>query len=189
MGVEGKAVILTFGLLSSDKGIEHVIDALPGILAEHPNTVYMVVGATHPHVKAQEGEIYRLMLMNRAQRLGVDGNIIFHDRFVSQAELTRFLSAADIYITPYLKIEQITSGTLAYALGAGKAVISTPYWYASELLADGRGLLVPWRDAESIRREVSGLLSDDEKRRELGARAKEYGRNMPPLSNPPRDLR
>jgi glycosyltransferase involved in cell wall biosynthesis len=178
LGVEGKAVILTFGLLSSDKGIEHVIDALPGILAQHPNTVYMVVGVTHPHVKAQEGEIYRLMLMNRAQRLGVDGNIIFHDRFVSQAELTRFLSAADIYITPYLKIEQITSGTLAYAVGAGKAVISTPYWYASELLADGRGLLVPWRDAESIGREVSGLLSDDEKRRELGARAEEHGRNM-----------
>ncbi|HET9220725.1 MAG TPA: glycosyltransferase family 4 protein [Terriglobia bacterium] len=178
LGVEGKAVILTFGLLSPDKGIEHVIDALPGILAHHPNSVYMVVGVTHPHVKAQEGEIYRLMLMNRAQRLGVDGNIIFHDRFVSQAELTRFLSAADIYITPYLKIEQITSGTLAYAVGAGKAVISTPYWYASELLADGRGLLVPWRDAKSIGREVSGLLSDDEKRRELGARAEKHGRNM-----------
>jgi len=178
LGVEGKSVILTFGLLSPDKGIEHVIDALPAILARYPNTVYIVLGATHPHVKAQDGEIYRLMLENRAQRLGVAANIIFHNRFVSQAELTRFLSAADIYITPYLKAEQITSGTLAYAVGAGKAVISTPYWYANELLADGRGILVPWRDAESIAREVSALLGDDQRKRELGARAAEYGRNM-----------
>lgn len=178
LGVEGKSVILTFGLLSPDKGIEHVIDALPAILARHPNTVYIVLGSTHPHVKAHDGETYRLMLENRAQRLGVAGNIIFHNRFVSQAELTRFLSAADIYITPYLKPEQITSGTLAYAVGCGKAVISTPYWYASELLANGRGILVPWRDAAAIGHEVSGLLADDEKRRDLGARAAEHGRNM-----------
>src|SRR5205814_10408194 len=105
LGVEGKSVILTFGLLSPDKGIEHVIDALPSILARYPNTVYIVLGATHPHVKEHHGETYRLMLENRAQRLGVDANIIFHNRFVSQSELTRFLSAADIYITPYLKPE------------------------------------------------------------------------------------
>ena len=178
LGVEGKSVILTFGLLSPDKGIEHVIDALPAILSRYPNTVYVVLGATHPHVKENDGEIYRLMLENRAQRLGVDASIIFHNRFVSQAELTRFLSAADIYITPYLKPEQITSGTLAYAVGSGKAVISTPYWYASELLADGRGILVPWRDSSAIGREVNGLLGDDEKRRLLGSRAAEYGRNM-----------
>jgi len=178
LGVEGKSVILTFGLLSPDKGIEHVIDALPAILARHPDTVYIVLGATHPHVKAQHGETYRLMLENRAQRLGVDSSIIFHNRFVSQGELTRFLSAADIYITPYLKQDQITSGTLAYAVGCGKAVISTPYWYASELLRDGRGILVPWRDSESIAREVSGLLDDEEKRRSLGARAAVYGRDM-----------
>jgi len=171
LGVEGKSVILTFGLLSPDKGIEHVIDALPAILASHPDTVYIVLGATHPHVKAHDGETYRLMLENRAQRLGVDNNIIFHNRFVSQGELTRFLSAADIYITPYLKPDQITSGTLAYAVGAGKAVISTPYWYASEVLADGRGILVPWRDSESIAREVTGLLADNEKRHSLETRA------------------
>jgi glycosyltransferase involved in cell wall biosynthesis len=178
LGVEGKSVILTFGLLSPDKGIEHVIDALPAILARYPNTVYIVLGATHPHVKENDGEIYRLMLENRAQRLGVDTNIIFHNRFVSQAELTRFLSAADIYITPYLKPEQITSGTLAYAVGSGKAVISTPYWYASELLDEGRGILVPWRDSDAIAREVTDLLGDNEKRRSLGARAAEYGRKM-----------
>lgn len=178
LGVEGKSVILTFGLLSPDKGIEHVIDALPAILARYPNTVYIVLGATHPHVKENDGETYRLMLENRAQRLGVAASIIFHNRFVSQAELTRFLSAADIYITPYLKPEQITSGTLAYAVGSGKAVISTPYWYAKELLADGRGILVPWRDSGAIGREVSGLLGDEKKRRSIGERAAEYGRNM-----------
>jgi glycosyltransferase involved in cell wall biosynthesis len=178
LGVEGKSVILTFGLLSPDKGIEYVIEALPAILAEHPDAVYIVLGATHPHVKIQQGETYRLMLENRAQRLGVDPSIIFHNRFVSQTELTRFLAAADIYITPYLKPEQITSGTLAYAVGSGKAVVSTPYWYASELLQNGRGILVPWRDSNAIAREVTTLLSDPEKRQSLGTRAGAYGRDM-----------
>ena len=164
LGVEGKSVILTFGLLSPDKGIEYVIDALPAILARHPDTVYIVLGATHPHVKERYGETYRLMLEHRAQRLGVDSSMIFHDRFVSQAELAEFLAAADIYVTPYLNPEQITSGTLAYAVGSGKAVISTPYRYARELLADGRGILVPWRDAAAIAREVIDLLGDDAKR-------------------------
>lgn len=178
LGVEGKSVLLTFGLLSPDKGIENVIDALPAILARYPDTVYIVLGATHPHVKERHGETYRLALENRAQRLGVDSSIIFHDRFVSQGELAEFLAAADIYITPYLKPEQITSGTLAYAVGSGKAVISTPYWYASELLADGRGILVPWRDPRAIAREVIALLSDDAERSALGARAAAYGRDM-----------
>ena len=151
LGVEGKTVILTFGLLSRDKGIEHVIDALPAILAVHPDTVYIVLGATHPHVIEHEGEAYRLMLEARGQQLGVAGSMIFHNRFVSQDELTEFLSATDIYITPYLQPEQITSGTLAYAVGAGKAVISTPYIYARELLAEGRGVLVPWRDSRGDR--------------------------------------
>ena len=178
LGLEGKFVILTFGLLSPDKGIEHVIDALPAILAHHPEAVYVVLGATHPHVKERQGETYRLMLELRAQRLGVDSSIIFHDRFVSQAEVVEFLSAADIYITPYLKPEQITSGTLAYAVGAGKAVISTPYLYAQELLVDGRGILVPWRDPQAIAREVVDLLGNDAKRLALCERAAEYGRNM-----------
>jgi len=178
LGVAGKSVILTFGLLSPDKGIEYVIDALPRILERHPNTVYVVVGATHPHVKEHDGETYRIMLESRARRLGVDTHVIFHDRFVSQSELADFLSAADIYITPYLKPEQIASGTLAYAVGSGRAVISTPYVYARELLADDRGILVPWRDPEAIAREVNGLLGDDAKRLAMRERAAAYGVGM-----------
>lgn len=178
LGVEGKAVILTFGLLSPDKGIEHVIDALPAVLDRFPDTVYIVLGATHPHVKERHGETYRLSLESRAHRLGVDSNVIFHNRFVSPAELSEFLSAADIYITPYLKAEQITSGTLAYAVGSGKAVISTPYQYARELLADGRGILVPWKDPHSIARELTDLLGDENKRLKMRHRAAEYGRQM-----------
>ena len=178
LGVEGKSVILTFGLLSPDKGIEYVIDALPAILARYPDTVYIVLGATHPHVKERYGETYRLSLEHRAQRLGVDSSVIFHDRFVSQGELTEFLCAADIYVTPYLKPEQSTSGTLAYAIGAGKAVISTPYLYARELLADGRGILVPWRDPQAIAHEVVDLLGDDAKRLALRERAAAHGRSM-----------
>ena len=176
--LEGKAVLLTFGLLSPDKGIEHVIDALPAILARYPETVYVVLGATHPHIKERHGEAYRESLERRARSVGVDANVIFHNRFVSRGELAEFLSAADIYVTPYLKPEQITSGTLAYAVGSGKAVISTPYLYARELLADGCGILVPWRDPQSIARAVVDLLSNDAKRLALCARAAAYGRSM-----------
>ena len=178
IGVEGKSVLLTFGLLSPDKGIEHVIEALPAILARYPDTVYIVLGATHPHVKENHGEMYRLGLENRAQRLGVDANVIFHNRFVSQAELIEFLSVTDIYITPYLNLEQTTSGTLAYALGSGRAVISTPYWHAQELLADGRGVLVPWKNPQSIASAVNDLLGDDAKRLVMRKRAAALGRDM-----------
>ena len=178
LGVEGRSVLLTFGLLSPDKGIEHVVDALPAILEAYPDTIYIVLGATHPHVLEQSGETYRLMLEARAQRLGVDGSMIFHNRFVSQAELGEFLAAADIYVTPYLNPEQSTSGTLAYAVGAGKAVISTPYRYANELLADGRGILVPWRDSGAIAREVIGLLGDEGRCEAMRQRAAEHGRGM-----------
>lgn len=178
LGVEGRPLILTFGLLSPDKGIEHVIDALPEIVAHYPDAVYIVVGATHPHIVERHGEIYRLMLEDRAKRLGVDGNIIFHNRFVSQSELSEFLSAADIYITPYLNPEQITSGTLAYAVGAGKAVISTPYPYARELLADDRGILVPFKDSAAIAKEIGGLLDDPERRRGFRERAAAHGVTM-----------
>jgi len=178
LGVEGRPLILTFGLLSPDKGIEHVIDALPTILSYYPDVVYIVLGATHPHIIERHGETYRLMLEDRAKRLGVDGNVIFHNRFVSQSELSEFLAAADIYITPYLNPEQITSGTLAYALGAGKAVISTPYAYARELLADDRGILVPWKDASAIASAVVGLLDDPEKRLFMRRRAAAHGRAM-----------
>jgi glycosyltransferase involved in cell wall biosynthesis len=178
LGVEEMSLILTFGLLSPDKGIEYVIDALPAIVARHPLATYVVVGATHPHVKESQGEAYRRSLELRAHKLGVDAHLVFHDRFVSAAELAEFLSAADIYITPYLNPEQITSGTLAYALGNGKAVVSTAYRYARELLADDRGLLVPFRDSAAISATVNKLLDDPAELRAQGARAAEYGRNM-----------
>ncbi len=178
LGVAGRTVLLTFGLLSSDKGIEYVLDALPEICARHPDAVYIVLGATHPHVVEREGETYRLMLEHRARRLGVADHVIFHDRFVSQEELVDFLAAADIYITPYVQPAQITSGTLAYAVGAGKAVISTPYLYAREILADGRGVLVPWRDPAAIAREVVELIDNETRRGDLATRAAAYGRSM-----------
>lgn len=178
LGVSDRAVILTFGLLSPDKGLEYVIDAFPEIRAKHPEAVYIVLGATHPQVKERHGESYRLMLASRARRLGIENAIIFYDRFVEQEELVDFLAAADIYITPYLNPEQSTSGTLAYALGAGKAVISTPYRYAEELLADGSGVLVPWRDPNAIALAVNGLLDHPERRRALHDTAVSHASEM-----------
>jgi glycosyltransferase involved in cell wall biosynthesis len=178
LGVEGRSVILTFGLLSPDKGIEHVIEALPAIVRAHPGALYIVLGATHPRVKEQRGETYRLSLEARALKLGVDSSLIFHDRFVSASELAEFMAAADVYVTPYLNGEQISSGTLAYAVGSGKAVVSTPYHYARELLADGRGVVVPAHDSGAIGRAVVDLLSDGAKRAGMQARAAEYGRAM-----------
>jgi len=178
LGVGGRTVIMTFGLLSRDKGIEYVIDALPAIVAAHPTTVYIVLGVTHPHVLEREGEAYRLMLEARADQLHVADHLIFHNRFVSQDELTDFLSATDSYVTPYLQPEQITSGTLAYAAGAGTSVISTPYTYARELLDEGRGLLVPYSDSAAIAHEVIAVLGDDARRRAMCARAREHGALM-----------
>ncbi|GBD00531.1 GDP-mannose-dependent alpha-(1-6)-phosphatidylinositol monomannoside mannosyltransferase [bacterium HR18] len=177
-GVEGKTVLLTFGLLSRNKGIEYVIEALPAILERHPNVVYIVLGATHPHVRQYEGETYRLFLQRRARELGVEQQVIFYNRFVSNEELVEFIGAADIYLTPYLNREQITSGTLAYTVGCGKAVISTPYWHAEELLADGRGILVPFRDAAAIAKAVNRLLDDEIERHAIRKRAYLYSRHM-----------
>ncbi len=177
-GVEGKSVLLSFGLLSANKGIENVIEALPLILAKYPNVVYIIVGATHPHVIQNEGETYRLSLQWLAHEKGVEGNVIFYNRFVSLEELIQFISAADIYITPYLDAAQITSGTLAYTLGAGKAVISTPYWYAEEMLADNRGALVPFRDPQALADQVIDLLDNESKRHSMRKRAYLFGRAM-----------
>jgi glycosyltransferase involved in cell wall biosynthesis len=158
-GVEGKTVLLTFGLLSPNKGIEYVIEALPSILEQHPEVVYIVLGATHPNLLAREGEIYRLSLERLAEARGVKQNVIFYNRFVTTEELRAFMGAADIYITPYMQANQITSGTLAYAFGAGKAVISTPYWHAQELLNNNDcGQLVPFRDAPAIATAVLELM-------------------------------
>lgn len=175
-GVEGKKVILTFGLLSPNKGIEHIINALPRIVERHPDTVYILLGATHPHVRKISGETYRLELQRLARRNGVDDHVVFHNRFVEIEELCEYLGAADIYVTPYLNEAQIVSGTLAYAMGAGKAIVSTPYWYAEEMLDEGRGRLVPFRDADAIADQVVDLLDNDTERHAIRKRAYTFTR-------------
>jgi glycosyltransferase involved in cell wall biosynthesis len=177
-GVEGKTVLLSFGLLSASKGIENVISALPAILARHPDVVYIIVGATHPHVIRNEGETYRLSLQWLAREKGVEAQVIFYNRFVNMEELLEFISVADIYITPYLNEAQITSGTLAYTLGAGKAVISTPYWYAQEMLEEGRGVLVPFGDQAALADQVIQLLDNASERHAMRKRAYVFGREM-----------
>ncbi len=177
-GVNGKQVILTFGLLSPGKGVETVIDALPEIVKAYPQVIYMIVGATHPHLKAEQGEDYRLGLHMRAKKLGVADHVVFHDRFVDEDELLEFIGAADIYVTPYLNEAQIVSGTLAYALGMGKAVVSTPYWHAQELLANGRGKLFPFHDHVQLSREINDLLSHPDELHSIQLKAYNYGRKM-----------
>ena len=177
-GVEGRIVLLTFGLLSPNKGIEHVLNALPQIVAEFPEVVYIVLGATHPNELREHGEAYRTSLELVAKKNKVDKNIIFYNQFVDLENLKEFIGAADLYITPYLNEAQITSGTLAYAFGAGKAVVSTPYWHAAELLADDRGVLVPFADAAALGREVCALLGDDTRRHAMRKNAYRIGRKM-----------
>ena len=177
-GVEGKTVLLSFGLLSENKGIETVIAALPDIVSRFPDVVYIVVGATHPHVLQQEGETYRLSLQWLAQQKGVESNVIFYNRFVDPEELVEFIGAADIYITPYHNEAQIVSGTLAATLGAGKAIISTPYWYAQEMLAENRGVLVPFRDPVALAEQVIHLLGNEAERHAMRKRAYMFGRAM-----------
>ncbi len=177
-GVEGRVVLLTFGLLSPNKGIEYVLNALPQILAEFPEVVYIVLGATHPNELREHGEAYRLSLEMLAKRNKVDKNVIFYNQFVDLKNLKEFIGAADLYITPYLNEAQITSGTLAYTFGSGKAVVSTPYWHASELLAEDRGVLVPFANAEAIAHEVIGLLANDTRRHAMRKNAYRIGREM-----------
>jgi glycosyltransferase involved in cell wall biosynthesis len=177
-GVEGKLVALTFGLLSPNKGIEYVLRAVPEILKTFPNFAYIVLGATHPALVREQGERYRLGLERLARNLGIGKHVIFYNRFVELEELTEFIRAADVYVTPYLTAAQITSGTLAYAFGCGKAVVSTPYWHAEELLAGGRGVIVPFADSGALAREVGGLLGDEPRRAVMCAEAYRLGRGM-----------
>jgi glycosyltransferase involved in cell wall biosynthesis len=177
-GVEGKAVLLTFGLLSPNKGIENVIQALPQILSRHKNVVYMVAGATHPHILRRDGDRYRASLQALARTVGVESQVIFHDRFVSPEEMVEFIGAADIYITPYRHEAQVVSGTLAYALGAGKAIISTPYWHAIELLDGRRGALVPFQDPNAIAQKTIELLDTPAIRHAMRKRAYLFARAM-----------
>ncbi|SHI07337.1 glycosyltransferase family 4 protein [Bradyrhizobium erythrophlei] len=178
LGFGGKPVILTFGLLSPNKGIEVMIDAMPSILQRRPDAVYVVLGASHPNLVREQGEAYRESLTARVRELGVEDHVVFLDQFVDQTTLLEFISMCDIYVTPYLNEAQMTSGTLAYSFGLGKPVVSTPYWHARELLADGRGVLVPFGNATAIGKEIAALLTDDPRRQAMCERAYAVSRTM-----------
>jgi len=175
---EGRPVILTFGLLNPNKGIEYAIEAMSRVVKEFPDVLYIVLGATHPEVKRRYGEQYRLSLERLVKENGLEQHVVFHNRFVTLEQLIQFLLAADIYLTPYLSKEQIVSGTLAYAVACGKAIISTPYWYAEELLAEGRGRLVPFRSSDALADQLIELLRDDSLRNQLRRQAYKFGRQM-----------
>ena len=175
-GVEGKEVLLTFGLLSPNKGIENVLQALPAVIRKHPDIVYILLGATHPNILKFHGDSYRIMLQQLVLKLNISKNVIFQNRFVELRELCEFLGIADIYVTPYLEEAQITSGTLAYAMGTGKAVISTPYWYATEMLDEGRGRIVPFQDPGAIADQIIDLLDNDVERHAMRKKAYTFSR-------------
>jgi len=177
-GLENKDVILTFGLLGPDKGIESMIKAMPAIVKENPNAVYLILGQTHPHVLEKSGDSYRRDLQQLINKLGMNEHIVFHNQFVKLETLVQYLQTAKIYAIPYLKKEQITSGTLAYALGVGTAVVSTPFWHAEELLADGRGKLVPFDSPIEMAKEINNLLSNNQEREMMRFKAYQYGRSM-----------
>jgi len=177
-GVEGRKTILTFGLLSPNKGIENMLDAMPAIVEQNPDVVYIILGATHPGVVAHSGEEYRLGLKKKAESLGVADNVIFVNKFVELDELCEFLGAADVYVTPYHNEEQICSGTLAYALGTGNATVSTPYWYAQEMLDDERGILVPFKEPERLSQAVNELFTNEVERHAIRKNAYTYTRSM-----------
>ena len=177
LGLAGRKTILTFGLLSKNKGIEVMLQALPEIVKADPSILYIVLGATHPEVLRHDGQAYKNQLDKMVTDLGLEKNVVFHNRFVDDQELFDFLGAADIYVTPYMHKEQLTSGTLAFAVGTGKAVVSTPYWAAEELLADGRGRLVGFGDSEGLAGSIVEILNDNSLFMKMKKRAYEYGRS------------
>jgi glycosyltransferase involved in cell wall biosynthesis len=177
-GFEEKKIILTFGLLSPNKGIEIMLAAMPSIVKSCPNAVYVILGATHPNLVRDQGEAYRDSLIAKVRELGIGDCVVFFNQFVDQATLLNFISMCDVYVTPYLNEAQMTSGTLAYSFGLGKAVVSTPYWHAKELLSDGRGILVPFGDAKALSTEISGLLTNDVRRQAMRKRAYAASRSM-----------
>ena len=178
LGVEARQIVSTFGLVDPRKGLEFVIEALPAIVAAHPSALYLIVGQTHPELQRKQGEAYRNSLVDVAKRVGMSQNVKFVNEYLTQRQVVEYLLASDVYVTPYLDPNQITSGTLAYALGAGKAIVSTPYLHAREVLSDGRGILVPFRDAPAIAAAVNDILSNPGAKQRLEARAYEYGKEM-----------
>ena len=178
LGVDGHDMILSFGLLGPGKGYELAIDALPAVAAAHPDVLYVIVGATHPELIRREGEAYRDSLVDQIRRLGMERHVRFIDRFVGRGELTKWLEAADVFVTPYPNMDQIVSGTMSYAMGAGRAIVSTPYIYANELLADGRGVLVAPRSTAALAEGLISVLGDAQLRAAIGRRAYAYSRRM-----------
>jgi glycosyltransferase involved in cell wall biosynthesis len=178
LNLQGRTVLSTFGLLSKDKGIHHAIRALPGIVKEHPDLLYLVLGVTHPQVRLGEGEKYRKRLMRLVKNLKLEENVRFHNRFLSKDGLIQYLQATDVYICPYIKKEQLSSGTVTYALAAGKPIISTPFYYAEELLAEGRGILCKFNSPLSINHAIKDLLDNPEKKARIEKLAYEYGQTM-----------
>jgi len=178
LGLESRQILLTFGLLGPGKGIECMIDAMPAVLKQHPGAVFIILGETHPHIKQEYGDAYRQSLFQQVSRLGLKEHVLFHNRFVDIETLTKYITSTDIYVSAYLNREQIVSGTLAYAMGLGAAIVATPYWYAEELLADGRGVITPFHDVKAMAQAICMLLSDDNKRREICKNAYAMGRSM-----------
>jgi glycosyltransferase involved in cell wall biosynthesis len=178
LGVEGRKVILSFGLLGPGKGYELALAALPDVVAAHPSVLYVVVGETHPDLLESQGEAYREGLVATVARLGLEDHVRFVDRYVGRVELTKWLEAADVFVTPYPNLDQIVSGTMSYAMGAGRAIVSTPYAYASELLANGRGVLVPPASPLALAVALNELLADPALRAAIGSRAYAYSRRM-----------
>ncbi|MFW9956070.1 MAG: glycosyltransferase family 4 protein [Candidatus Thorarchaeota archaeon] len=178
LGLEGRTVLSTFGLLSQDKGIQHAIKALPEIVKEHPDLLYLIIGVTHPQVRLSEGEKYRKRLIRLVNRLNLRDNVRFHNRFLSKDELIQYLQATDVYICPYIKKEQLSSGTVTYALGAGKPIISTPFYYAEELLAEDRGILCKFSSPKSISDGLRQLLDNPQKKAHIEKLAYEHGQSM-----------
>jgi glycosyltransferase involved in cell wall biosynthesis len=178
LGLGERPLLSTFGLIGPSKAIEYVIQALPTIVEQHPHVLYLVIGETHPHIRQREGESYRNRLTELARDLGVQRHVRFNNRFLSNSELIRYLAATDVYIMAYLNKDQIVSGTLAYAVGCGKAVIATPFTYAKEMLSDNRGVIVPFRDPEAIANSATALLSDRKRLLQMEERAYKFSRPM-----------
>ncbi len=178
LSLNGRTVLSTFGLLSQDKGIEHAIKALPEIVKEHPDILYLIIGVTHPQVRLHQGEKYRKHLQRLVKELGLRNNVRFHNRFLTKEELIQYLQATDVYICPYNNKEQLSSGTVTYAMGAGKPIISTPFYYAEELLAEGRGILCKFRNPGSITDGIRDLVENPEKKASIEKLAYNHGQSM-----------
>ncbi len=178
LGIQDRQIVSTFGLVDPRKGLEFVIEAMPAIVRAHPSALYLIVGQTHPELLKRQGEAYRNSLVDVARAVGVRANVKFVNEYLTQRQIVDYLLASDVYVTPYLDPNQITSGTLAYALGAGKAIVSTPYLHAREVLSEGRGILVPFRDAPAIADAVTSILANPGAKARLEQRAYEYGKEM-----------